>query len=584
MERSLEMVVGILGVLKAGGAYVPLDTAYPKERLVFMIQDTQAPVLLTQARLREAMAESVAHVVCLDADWDTVATHSGANPASGVTARNLAYVIYTSGSTGQPKGVMVGHRALANHMPWVQSAFPLSESDRELQHTRLTFDVSVWELFAPLLSGARLILARPDGQRDSAYLVAAIAQQRITSIQVVPSLLRMLVEEPRLSACTTLRRVFCGGEALSVELAQRLLARLDVELYNLYGPTETCIDATCWRCDRGQNTVLIGRPLANTQTYILDPQRQPVPIGMPGELYIGGDGLARGYLNRPDLTAGEFVPNPFRGETCPRLYRTGEPARYRPGGNLEVLGPVDDHGARSQRKSGYVAPRNVIEERLAKIWEQVLGIEPISVTDNFFDLGGHSLLAVRLFVKIERRLARSLPLASIFEAPTVEQLAAMICTAPSSATSGCFVVLQGEGKKPPLFCVSGLHGHAFRFRHFVRPLGDDQPVYGLQYPGLDGQAAPLTRVEDMAAELMRHMRHVQPRGPYYLCGYSFGGLVAFEIAQQLTARGDHVAMLAFFDTLAPGLSRKSRRSERTMERSDTRRDAGSSLLNWPARA
>ena len=677
MERSLEMVVGILGVLKAGGAYVPLDTAYPKERLVFMIQDTQAPVLLTQARLREAMAESVAHVVCLDADWDTVATHSGANPASGVTARNLAYVIYTSGSTGQPKGVMVEHRALANHMHWVQSAFPLSESDRELQHTPLTFDVSVWEFFAPLLSGARLILARPDGQRDSAYLVEVIAQQRVTSIQVVPSLLRMLVEEPRLSACTTLRRVFCGGEALSVELAQRLFARLDVELYNLYGPTETCIDATCWRCDRGQNTILIGRPLANTQTYILDPQRQPVPIGMPGELYIGGDGLARGYLNRPDLTAEKFVPNPFGGETCTRLYRTGDLARYRPDGNIEFLGRLDHQvklrgfrvelgeieavlgqhpavqetvvvaredspgdkrlvayivpgsdqtlesgelrsylkrklpeymvpsafmmldalpltpsgkvdrrrlpardRARSQRKSGYVAPRNVIEERLAKIWEQVLGIEPISVTDNFFDLGGHSLLAVRLFVKIERRLARSLPLASIFEAPTVEQLAAMICTAPSSANSGCFVVLQGEGKKPPLFCVSGLHGHAFRFRHFVRPLGDDQPVYGLQYPGLDGQTAPLTRVEDMAAELMRHMRHVQPGGPYYLCGYSFGGLVAFEIAQQLTARGDHVAMLAFFDTLAPGLSRKSRRSERTVERSDSRRDAGSSLLNW----
>src|SRR5205823_1155033 len=209
MERSLEMVVGILGVLKAGGAYVPLDTAYPKERLMFMIQDTQAPVLLTQARLREAMPVSVAHVVWLDADWDAVGTYSGANSganaASGVTACNLAYVIYTSGSTGQPKGVMVEHRALANHMHWVQSAFPLSESDRELQHTPSTFEVSVWEFFAPLLSGARLILARPDGQRDTAYLVAAIAQQRITSIQVVPSLLRMLVEEPRLSACTTLR-------------------------------------------------------------------------------------------------------------------------------------------------------------------------------------------------------------------------------------------------------------------------------------------------------------------------------------------------------------------------------------------
>ncbi|OLE50030.1 MAG: hypothetical protein AUI36_19765 [Cyanobacteria bacterium 13_1_40CM_2_61_4] len=210
----------------------------------------------------------------------------------------------------------------------------------------------------------------------------------------------------------------------------------------------------------------------------------------------------------------------------------------------------------------------------------MLGIEPISVTDNFFDLGGHSLLAVRLFVKIERRFARSLPLASIFEAPTVEQLAAMIRAAPSSATSGCLVVLQGEGKKPPLFCLPGLHGHAFRFRHFARPLGGDQPVYGLQYPGLDGQRAPLTSVEDVAAELIRHMRQVQPRGPYYLCGYSFGGLVAYEISRQLTAREQPVAMLAFFDTFAPGLDGKSTRSERRVERSDNRPDAGSPLLNW----
>src|SRR5262249_12207807 len=405
------------------------------------------------------------------------------------------------------------------------------------------------------------------------------------------------------------------------------------------------------------------------------PQR--VPLGIWGELYIGGDGLARGYLNRPDLTAEKFVPNPFGGETSTRLYRTGDLARYRPDGNIEFIGRIDHQvklrgfrvelaeieavlgqhpevhetvgvvredspgderlaayivpgpdqtpqsgelrsylkrklpkymipsafvvldalpltpsgkvdrrrlpaldRARSQRESGYVGPRDVLEERLAKIWERVLGVERISMTDNFFDLGGHSLLAVRLFVRIERRLARSLPLASIFQAPTVEQLAAMICTAPSSATSGCLVALQSEGRKPPLFCLPGLHGHAFRFRHLVRSLGDDQPVYGLQYPGLDGQTAPLTGVEDMAAELIRHMCHVQPRGPYYLCGYSFGGLVAYEIAQPLTSQGQPVAMLAFFDTLAPDLSARSARSEKKMERSDNRRDTDSPLRNW----
>ncbi len=340
-QRSLEMVVGILGVLKAGGAYVPLDPAYPNERLMFMLQDTQAPVLLTQARLRGAVAESAAHLVCLDSDWDAVASHREANPVSGVRADNLAYVMYSSGSTGQPKGVMIEHQAISNHMRWVQSAFPLSESDRELQQTPFTFDVSVWEFFAPLLSGARLIVARPDRHPDSAYLVQVIAQQGITAIQVVPSMLQMLVEEPGLTACNSLRRVFCGGEALGGELARALLARLDVELYNLYGPTEACIDATCWRCDRGQRTVLIGRPLANTRSYVLDSHRHPVPIGVPGELYIGGEGLARGYLNRPELTAEKFIPNPFSREPGSRLYRTGDLARYRPDGNIEFLGRID---------------------------------------------------------------------------------------------------------------------------------------------------------------------------------------------------------------------------------------------------
>jgi thioesterase domain-containing protein/acyl carrier protein len=227
-----------------------------------------------------------------------------------------------------------------------------------------------------------------------------------------------------------------------------------------------------------------------------------------------------------------------------------------------------------------VAPRNRVEQRLVTIWQNVLGIEPISVTDNFFDLGGHSLLAVRLFVKIERRLGRSLPLASIFTAPTVEQLAAMISAGPAPASSGCLVVLQGEGSKPPLFCVSGARGHAFRFRHLARYLGNDQPIYGLQYPGLDGQTEPLTSVEDIAARFIRHIRLVQPRGPYYLCGFSFGGLVAYEMAQQLTGQDERVAMLVMFDSFAPGLYRESTRSEKKMERSENHPDADSPLLNW----
>jgi amino acid adenylation domain-containing protein len=359
VERSLEMVVGLLGVLKAGGAYVPLDPAYPRERLAFMLEDAKVSVLLTQQRLVTGLIEDrrskiedcpslssildpQLKVVCLDADWGTIAAQSGEGLASGVGAENLAYVIYTSGSTGRPKGAMNTHLGICNRLLWMQDAYQLTQVDRVLQKTPFSFDVSVWEFFWPLLTGACLVVARPGGHQDSAYLVKLIAEQKITTLHFVPAMLRVFLEED-VTVCGCVRRVICSGEALPLELQERFFARFDAELHNLYGPTEASVDVTFWACERenSQRIVPIGRPIANTQIYLLDQHQQPVPIGVPGELHIGGFGLARGYLNRSDLTAEVFIPNPFSQEPGARLYKTGDLARYLPDGNIEFLGRID---------------------------------------------------------------------------------------------------------------------------------------------------------------------------------------------------------------------------------------------------
>ena len=347
LDRSVEMVVGLLGVLAAGGAYVPLDAGYPRERLAFMIEDSRPAVLLTQERWLDVLSglpEPRPRIVCLDAE--ALAIDEGSSlPAvpAAVTADNLAYAIYTSGSTGRPKGVMVSHRAISNRLLWMQREFPLAETDAVVQKTPVSFDASIWEIFVPLLAGARLVLARPGGHQDSGYLVRLIQEREATCLQLVPSMLQVFAEEPGLEGCRTLRRLWSGGEALPDALARRLSTRLAVPLVNLYGPTESSIDASCWPCDGASPgpVVPIGRPIANVEIYLLDPRLRPVPIGVPGELYIGGAGLARGYHGRPDLTAERFVPDPFGPRAGDRLFRTGDLARHRPEGVLEFLGRID---------------------------------------------------------------------------------------------------------------------------------------------------------------------------------------------------------------------------------------------------
>ncbi|CAI8691173.1 amino acid adenylation domain-containing protein [Burkholderia sp. IT-111MI5] len=344
MERSLDMIVALLAILKAGGAYVPVDPDYPAERVRFMIDNAQLRWLFTQQHLLAALPDTDARVIVVDCDAHDFDAAPASNPAPALSGDNLAYMIYTSGSTGRPKGALNTHRAITNRILWMQHAYTLGADESVLQKTPFSFDVSVWEFFWPLSVGARLVFARPGGQRETDYLVELIERERITTVHFVPSMLRAFLDHPDLDAhCTSLRRVVCSGEALPFDLQQRFFARLDAKLYNLYGPTEAAVDVTAWECRRDDphRIVPIGRPIANTRLYIVDAQLQPVPVGVAGELLIGGTPVGRGYHGEPELSAGKFIADPFSTDPRARLYRTGDLARYRPDGNVEFLGRID---------------------------------------------------------------------------------------------------------------------------------------------------------------------------------------------------------------------------------------------------
>ncbi len=341
MERSVELVVALLGALKAGGCCVPLDLSYPADRLRWLSTDAGVGALLVDAPGREWLAPAGVPVVTVSRGPDDAVDDTP--PPVVVRPDNLGYVIYTSGSTGHPKGVMVPHGALVNHMRWMRAAYPLGPDDRVLQKTPIGFDASIWEFWLPLIAGARLVLARPGGERDNGYLVSVLREQEITTLQAVPGLLDVLVDTPGFGGCRRLRRVFCGGEALTTALADRFRAVSDADLVNLYGPAETCIDAVTHRVAPGGHGmgVPIGRPITNLRAYVLDGEMRLVPDGIRGELYLGGAGLGRGYLRRPDLTAERFVPDPFADRPGGRLYRTGDVAVRRPDGVLEFVGRAD---------------------------------------------------------------------------------------------------------------------------------------------------------------------------------------------------------------------------------------------------
>lgn len=342
MERSLEMVVALLGVLKSGGAYLPLDPEHPVDRLAFMIKDAGLSIVLTQEALIDRIPAHLCSSFVVDSARKDLEAKSDADPFVNIRPENLAYVIYTSGSTGKPKAVLSSHGGLSNRLQWMQDRYRLDQADAVAQKTSYTFDVSVWEFFWPLMFGARLVVARPGGHKDARYLLNLIECANITTVHFVPAMLDALLNEAEASACASLKRVICSGEALTYEVQERFFQRLEADLENLYGPTEASIDVTHWSCrlDYPSRVVPIGEAISNIYAPVLDRDLNLAPVGVPGELFLGGIGVARGYLNRSDLTAEKFVPDPFA--VCgQRLYRTGDRARRMLDGNIEYLGRLD---------------------------------------------------------------------------------------------------------------------------------------------------------------------------------------------------------------------------------------------------
>ena len=342
-ERSIEMIVGLMGILKAGGAYVPVDPQYPAERIAYMLEDSGVRLLLTQEQIAGSLPQTAARVVILGAEKEAIGRSSQKNPEVEMSRENLAYVIYTSGSTGKPKGAMNTHGGISNRLLWMQETYNLTSEDRVLQKTPMSFDVSVWEYFWPLITGARMVMAKPGGHQDSQYLVKVIKEEKVTTLHFVPSMLEMFIEEEGVEECESIKRVICSGEALKVEVERRYKERVRKELHNLYGPTECAVDVTYWECEGGEEerVIPIGRAIANTQVYVLDKQERLAGVGVVGELHIAGMPLGRGYLNKADTTAEKFIPNDFAPDPGSRMYKTGDLARYSANGSIEFLGRID---------------------------------------------------------------------------------------------------------------------------------------------------------------------------------------------------------------------------------------------------
>ena len=656
LRRSLELPVAILAVLKAGAACVPLDPAYPKERLSYMLEDSETPLVLTQPGLLSEVTDFDAEVVNLEPDWKAFAQESRENVRSGVDPENLAYVIYTSGSTGKPRGVLLMHGGLVNHNVAAAKLFGITSADRMAQFASISFDIAIEEIFPTWISGGTLVVREEDASLAVGDFLRWVDENRVTALDLPTAYWHELVRElaeSSLKLPKSMRLVIVGGEkANSGALATwRKLAGSHVRWVNTYGPTETSVIVTSYEPKGSEDlpaVLPIGRPIANTKIYILDKNLQQLPVGIAGDLYVSGPGLARGYLNRAEITAEKFVQDPFSDVAGTRMYKTGDLARYLANGEIEFAGRIDDQvkirgyrveleeieavlGAHPgvhevviiarENASGekslvaylvpsreqvptaselrtylkqklpaymvpaavvllesmpktpngkvdkralpapkdadfataqeYVAPTTELQSGLAKIWDTVLDKRPIGIRDNFFELGGHSLLAARLMHRIEQQLGKRLPLATLLQAPTIEELSRVIGGGQESSSWSSLVALQPQGSKAPFFCIHGVGGNVVGFHDLARHLGNDQPFYALQPQGLDGKRKCLTSVQEMAASYLNEIKRVQPHGPYHIGGYSFGGLVAYEIAQMLQARGEQVAVLALFDTF-PG--------------------------------
>jgi amino acid adenylation domain-containing protein len=648
LERGFDLMAAFFGILKAGAAYLPLDPSHPADRLGYMLADGGARLLLSQSWLADRLPGERPETIFLDEAAEAIARESSGPVESGVRPENLAYVYYTSGSTGRPKGVAMHHYGPANYFAWGCEAYRPADGHGAPVFSSMAVDLTLAN-FVPLFAGERVELL-PEGPGVETLAQAVRRSPGFGMIKITPSHLALLnqgltAEE----AAAGTRTLVIGADNL---LAEPTLLWQDhapgVRLLNEYGPTETVVGCSLYELGAGKHRegrIPIGRPIWNLTMYVLDAHLRPVPVGLPGELYIGGVGVARGYLGRPALTAEKFVPDPFASTAGARLYRTGDRARFLADGNVEFLGRVDfqvkirgyrietgeiesllsahpavraalvmaredapgdrrlvaylvtdgettpaelraalggklpDYmvpsafvfldelpvgstgkvdrralpapAAGAREGDGYAAPETAAERALVEVWEEVLAVKPVGVDDDFFALGGHSMLAVRLMSQLRRRLGAELPLSALFERPTVRRLAALLDGAPGRPAWSPLVPIHPAGDRVPLFFVHPIGGQVLCYAELARALGPDQPFYGLQAPDLTAVGDAETTLEEMAASYVEAIRGVWPSGPYLLGGWSFGGLVAFEMAQQLASAGEKVPLVAILDTAAP---------------------------------
>jgi amino acid adenylation domain-containing protein len=640
------MVVGVLAVLKAGGAYVPLDPDYPSERLTYQLIDSAPVLLLADARGQQALAEGARNsplpVIDLQADAPLWASYPQQDPSGaqvGLKPHHLAYVIYTSGSTGRPKGVMVEHHNLVNLVHWHSVAFELKPSERSSSLAGVGFDASTWELWPPLCNGGSLVLAPAKAMEDPEVLLSWWERASL-DVGFLPTPLAEYVFTRGLRQRGP-RKLLIGGD----QLRQTIPSAGSAAVINNYGVTEGTVVSTSGQVRAGDPINSIGRPVANTRIYILDSHGQPAPIGVAGELYIGGAGVARGYFNRPELTAERFVTDPFSSLPGARMYRTGDLGRWRSDGNIEHLGRNDhqvkirgyrielgeieaqlaqhpqvreavvlaredvpgekrlvayftDTGESAPIESlraylrqhlpaymvpaafvqlerlpltpngkldreslrrpyqeahddlSYEAPQGQNEVELARIWKEILQVERVGRHDNFFDLGGHSMLAVKMTTQISRILGIEGDAQKIFQYPTLSEFSQkLLGDIPGQAEeSSDIVLLRSKGTQPPLFLVHEVTGNVRNLTRLANSIDPAIPVYGLQLSAANSAGS----VQELAAYHLRMIIRVQPHGPYRIAGYSFGGLVAYEIAKQLLAEDQAVEFVGLLDTYAPG--------------------------------
>jgi amino acid adenylation domain-containing protein len=683
MDRSLEMVVSLLAILKAGGAYVPLDPSYPTERLAFMLEDTQAPVILTQQHFVASLPTQGVQVICPDSEWDEIAHESEENLVNRTMVDNLAYVMYTSGSTGKPKGVEIRHRSI-NRLVFGVDYARLDATRTILHMASISFDAATLEVWGALLHGARCILF-PERIPTPKSIGALVQKHQVTTSWLTASLFNAIIDEAP-EALQGIEQLLVGGEALSVVHIRRALEKLPgTQLINGYGPTESTTFTCCYPIPRhlgaGVRSIPIGRPIGNTQVYILDKHLHPVPIGVPGELYIGGAGLARGYFHRPELTKEKFIAHPFTDERGAQLYKTGDLVRYLPDGSIDFLGRLDhqvklrgfrielgeieavlgQHAAvrealviahqdergekhlvayvvaqietnspphathaprelqgrqgqevtpnelrdflkehlpeymvpsdfimleampltpngkvdrralpkpdlaRRTAEENFVAPVLAVHQKLVEIWEDVLNVRPIGIKDNFFSLGGHSLLAARMIDRIEQNFGKKLPLATFFAGATIEHLATVLQDEQQITDSRTPVVrVQAGGTTRPLFFLHGdWAGGGFYCIDLSHDLGTEQPFYILEPYKFNDLPVPPS-FEEMASAHIESLQKVQPEGPYLLGGFCNGGLMAYEIARQLHAKGQKVDFLALIDPATPAPHKWIRRAISTV--------------------